>query len=220
MQLVSDCTFLYDGMKNIEIHAPAVLEKFGVRPDQVIDVQSLMGDSTDNVPGVPGIGPKKASELINEFGNLDNLYSNLASVKNERTRNLLRENREMAYISRQLVTLKTDVELPGLNITPFIFNTTGALDFVKTKLESNSLATKIEKLFPVAKKTSARQPDIFSYPGSECDIPITSEQTPQRKRNITYETITTTDALDKFLSHITLMIKSYMASADFTSENN
>ena len=203
MQLVSDCTFLYDGMKNIEIHAPGVLEKFGVRPDQVIDVQSLMGDSTDNVPGVPGIGPKKASELINEFGNLDNLYSNLASVKNERTRNLLHENREMAYISRQLVTLKTDVELPGLNITPFVFNTIGALDFVKTKLESHSLATKIEKLFPAAKKATTSQPDIFSYPGSECDMPTTSEQSPQRKRTITYETITTPDALDKFLSHIT-----------------
>ena len=65
MQLVSDCVFLYDGMKEKEIHEPQVMEKFGVHPNQVIDVQSLMGDSSDNVPGVPGIGPKKAAELIN-----------------------------------------------------------------------------------------------------------------------------------------------------------
>ena len=116
MQLVSDCIFLYDGMKNIEIHEPQVLEKFGVHPNQVIDVQSLMGDSSDNVPGVPGIGPKKAAELINQFGNLDNLYANLDNVKNERIRGLLHDNREMAYISKQLVTLKNDVDLENLNI--------------------------------------------------------------------------------------------------------
>lgn len=111
MQLVSDCTYLYDGMKNRDIREPQVLEKFGVLPSQVIDVQSLMGDSTDNVPGVPGIGPKKASDLINQFGSLDNLYANLDAVQNERIRNLLSDNREMAYISKQLVTLKTDVDL-------------------------------------------------------------------------------------------------------------
>ena len=126
MQLVSDCTFLYDGMKAREIHEPEVLEKFGVKPDQVIDVQSLMGDSSDNVPGVPGIGPKKAAELINQFGTLDNLYANLDNVKNERIRGLLHDNREMAYISKQLVTLKNDVDLSGLHLTPFAFNTNGA----------------------------------------------------------------------------------------------
>ena len=61
MQLVSDCVYLYDGMKGRDVRTPEVLEKFGVTPDRVIDVQSLMGDSTDNVPGVPGIGPKKAA---------------------------------------------------------------------------------------------------------------------------------------------------------------
>ena len=70
-------------MKALEIHEAGVLEKFGVRPDQVIQVQALMGDSSDNVPGVPGIGPKKASELINEFGTLDRLYENLDKVKNK-----------------------------------------------------------------------------------------------------------------------------------------
>ena len=73
MQLVSDCVFLYDGMKQREVRTPEVFEKFGVSPEHVIDVQSLMGDSSDNVPGVPGIGPKKAAELITQFGSLDAL---------------------------------------------------------------------------------------------------------------------------------------------------
>ncbi len=207
MQLVSDCVFLYDGMKNIEIHQPQVLEKFGVSPDQVIDVQSLMGDSSDNVPGVPGIGPKKAAELINQFGNLDNLYANLDDVKNERIRGLLRDNREMAYISRKLVTLKTDVELTDLVIKPFVFNTPGALDFIRNKIESNSLVAKIEKLFPIEKHSPTPIPDMFSYAASQCDMPADAPTAPTpQKREITYETITTIDGLDKFLKRVTNVI--------------
>ncbi|MBO5834108.1 MAG: DNA polymerase I [Alphaproteobacteria bacterium] len=203
MQLVNDCTYLYDGMKQRDIHEPQVLEKFGVRPDQVIDVQSLMGDSSDNVPGVPGIGPKKAAELINQFGTLDNLYANLDDIKNERTRNLLRDNREMAYISKQLVTLKDDVDLTGLVITPFVFNTRGALDFVRNKLESNSLLAKIEKTFPVPESVALPQ-NIFEFAGNACEVPSTSSPTPTetKKLEINCETITTADALDKFLSKI------------------
>ena len=199
MQLVSDCVFLYDGMKNIEIHQPQVLEKFGVSPNQVIDVQSLMGDSSDNVPGVPGIGPKKAAELINQFGNLDNLYANLDDVKNERIRGLLRDNREMAYISRKLVTLKTDVELTDLVIKPFVFNTPGALDFIRNKIESNSLVAKIEKLFPIEKYNPASAPDMFSYAASQCDMPADAPTAPTpQKREITYETITTIEKFTVF----------------------
>ena len=201
MQLVSNCVFLYDGMKNREIHEPEVLEKFGVTPSQVIDVQSLMGDSSDNVPGVPGIGPKKAAELINQFGTLDNLYANLADVKNERIRNLLRDNREMAYISRQLVSLKTDVDLSGLTITPFQFNTPGALEFIRTNVESNSLATKIEKLFPIEQNSPAASE--FNFPGNACDVPDnTTPSTPPKQRDIKCETITTVGALEKYLGKI------------------
>ena len=200
MQLVSDCVFLYDGMKDREIREPQVLEKFGVHPNQVVDVQSLMGDSSDNVPGVMGIGPKKASELINQFGSLDALYEHLDDVKNERTRNLLRDNRDSAYISKKLVTLKTDVDLTGLKIEPFVFNTPAALDFVRNKLESNSLAVKIEKLFPLEQFKGAPRPAAFDFAGSHCEI--NTESVTQSKnisaRKLTYETITTTDALDKF----------------------
>ena len=201
MQLVSDCVFLYDGMKNREIRTDAVLEKFGVKPHQVIDVQSLMGDSSDNVPGVPGIGPKKAAELINQFGNLDNLYANLDAVQNERIRGLLRDNREMAYISKQLVTLKTDVNLSGLTIMPFRFNTPGALEFIRTNVESNSLIAKIEKLFPVEQNSPAATE--FSFPGNACDMPDASPApAPAKKREIKCETITTISALEQYLGRV------------------
>lgn len=206
MQLVSDCVFLYDGMKEREIRQPEVLEKFGVRPDQVIDVQSLMGDSSDNVPGVPGIGPKKASELINQFGSLDALYEHLDEVKNERIRTLLKDNKNSAYISKKLVTLKTDVDLTGLKITPFIFNTPEALKFVREKLESNSLSTKIEKLFPLDKFKIGPKPAPFEYAGSVCETPTSTYDNVTNqsafKKNLTYETIKNVDDLEKFLSKI------------------
>ena len=202
MQLVSDCVFLYDGMKDKKIHIPEVLEKFGVEPEKVIDVQSLMGDSTDNVPGVPGIGPKKASELIKEFGSLDNLYTNLDLVKNERTRNLLRENRDGAYISKQLVTLKRDVDLDGLKITPFCFNKNAAIDFIKNKIESKTLIAKIEKLFPDDKITCT--PSVTEYEKSICPvvkIPDISE-TKSTLGDMNIVTITNEKELDVFLSHV------------------
>ncbi len=200
MQLVSECVYLYDGMKQREIRENEVLEKFGVKPSQVIDVQSLMGDSSDNVPGVPGIGPKKAAELINKFKTLDALYENLDDVKNERIRNLLRDNREMAYISKQLVTLKTDVDLSGLELKPFVFNTSSALEFIKTQVESNSLATKIEKLFPIGQSSV---PTLeFNFPGNACDIPETQTNTTHKKREIKCEIISTVDELRKYLDKI------------------
>lgn len=204
MQLVSDCVYLYDGMKARDVRAPEVLEKFGVTPDKVIDVQSLMGDSTDNVPGVPSIGPKKAAELINKFGSLDALYENLDAITNERTRNALRDNHEMAYISRALVTLKTDVDLSGLVLAPFVFNTPAALRFVREKLESNSLAAKIEKLFPISKFDANAVRNETVYPASECPVadipPAPTSSAPQPA--LTWETIRTTADLDAFLSRV------------------
>ncbi len=203
MQLVSDCVFLYDGMKQREIRTHEVFEKFGVAPNQVIDVQSLMGDTSDNVPGVPGIGPKRAAELINQFESLDNLYEHLDDVKNERIRSLLRDNREMAYISQKLVRLKTDVDLGGLKITPFVFDTPNALNYVKEKLESNSLAAKIEKLFPIENYTQTKNEPFF-YEKSQCptDIAPVDDTAIKNTKQITWEIINTESQLDAFLSHV------------------
>ncbi len=203
MQLVSDCVFLYDTMKHLEIRTPQVLEKFGVNPTQVVDVQSLMGDSSDNVPGVPGIGPKKASELINQFGTLDNLYANLSDVKNDRIRTLLHDNRDLAYISKQLVTLKDNVDLSGLEITPFVFNKTGAFQFVKNTVESKSLFEKISKLFP--ENTSDTDNTKFNFTGNACSIDTatyTSTDSENTQIDFKYKTITNISELEKFLSKI------------------
>jgi DNA polymerase-1 len=109
MQLVSKKTRLYDPMKNKVLGEKEVIEKFGVKPDKVIDVQSLAGDSSDNVPGVPGIGIKTASELINKYKNLDNLLKNASEITQNKRRESLLANKDKALISRKLVTLKKDV---------------------------------------------------------------------------------------------------------------
>ena len=109
MQLVSDKIRLYDPMKSKVIGEKEVLEKFGVKPSQVIDVQSLAGDSSDNVPGVPGIGVKTAAELINKYKDLDTLLKNASEIPQNKRRETLLENKDKALLSRKLVTLKNDV---------------------------------------------------------------------------------------------------------------
>jgi DNA polymerase-1 len=109
MQLVRPGVVMWDGMKNKKIGRDEVFEKFGVAPDKVVDVQSLAGDSTDNVPGVPGIGVKTAAELITEYGDLDSLLASAGAIKQPKRREKLIEFAEQARISRELVRLKEDV---------------------------------------------------------------------------------------------------------------
>ena len=109
MQLVRPGVVMFDGMKNKKIGPDEVFEKFGVAPDKVVDVQALAGDSTDNVPGVPGIGVKTAAELITEYGDLDGLLAAAGSIKQPKRREKLIEFAEQARISRELVRLKQDV---------------------------------------------------------------------------------------------------------------
>ena len=109
MQLVSNKVRLFDPMKSRVIGEKEVIEKFGVKPDQVIDVQSLAGDSSDNVPGVPGIGIKTAAELINKYKNLEKLLSKASEITQNKRRETLIANKDKALLSKQLVTLKDDV---------------------------------------------------------------------------------------------------------------
>jgi len=109
MQLVSTKVRLFDPMKSRVIGEKEVIEKFGVKPEQVVDVQSLAGDSSDNVPGVPGIGVKTAAELINKYKNLEKLLSKASEIPQNKRRETLLANKEKALLSKQLVTLKNDV---------------------------------------------------------------------------------------------------------------
>ncbi len=109
MQLINDKIRIFDPMKSKIIGTKEVKEKFGVKPDQVVDVQSLAGDSSDNIPGVPGIGIKTAAELINKYKSLDNLLKNLGEIKQKKRKETLINNKDNAILSRKLVTLKNDV---------------------------------------------------------------------------------------------------------------
>ncbi len=112
MQLLRPGVTMWDPMKNRPIDEQVVFEKFGVTPDKVIDVQALCGDSSDNIPGVPGFGPKTSAELIQTFGSLENLLENISEVKQPRRRDLLTQHAELARISKRLVTLDDNAPLP------------------------------------------------------------------------------------------------------------
>src|SRR5215216_2265952 len=114
MQLVTDCVTMYDTMKDRRIGIPEVIEKLGVPPANVVEVLVLAADSTDNVPGVPGIGGKTAAQLIIEYGDLDTLLFRAGEIKQPKRREALLENAEKARISRKLVLLddKVDLEVP------------------------------------------------------------------------------------------------------------
>ena len=128
MQLFKKNVRIYDPMKNKFIVEDDVIKKFGVKSDKVVDVQSLAGDTSDNVPGVPGIGVKTAAELINKYGNLEKLLSSAHEIKQNKRRETILENKDKALISKKLVTLKKDVPVK-INLDEFILK-----DIEKNKL--------------------------------------------------------------------------------------
>ena len=119
MQLYKKDVRIYDPMKNKFISEDDVKNKFGVKPNKVVDVQSLAGDTSDNVPGVPGIGVKTAAELINKYGTLEKLLEKAAEIKQNKRRETILENKDKAIISKKLVTLKKDVPVKD-NLEDFI----------------------------------------------------------------------------------------------------
>ncbi len=144
MQLIRPGVALYDTMKDREVGEPEVLEKFGVTPDKVIDIQALAGDSVDNVPGVPGIGVKTAAQLITEYGTLETLLERAPEIKQQKRRENLIEFAEQARISKRLVTLDEHVPLDH-DVSGFAVDTPKAsqlIGFTKA-LEFTSFTKKI-----------------------------------------------------------------------------
>jgi len=187
MQLVSDRVRLYDPMKSKVLGEKEVFEKFGVKPNQVIDVQSLAGDSSDNVPGVPGIGIKTASELINKYKNLDTLLKKAGEIPQNKRRETLLANKDKALLSKKLVTLKIDVPVKD-TLNSFILK-----EVEKDKLYNFLREMEFNRLLSQA----------ISFYGE-------SENNNIKKNNITvknlkintkaYECITEEKALNKWLS--------------------
>ncbi len=145
MQLISPGVKMYDAMKSRDISEKEVKEKFGVGPDRVIDVLALIGDSSDNIPGVPGIGPKTAEKLINQFGSFDNIFANIDQVTQKSLSEKLRFNEDKAKLSRQLVTLCDTVPVDyGVIDKPLSYDPLKLITFLKEN-GFKSLVAKLEK---------------------------------------------------------------------------
>ncbi|GBR45938.1 DNA polymerase I [Neokomagataea tanensis NBRC 106556] len=198
MQLIRPGVELLDPMKQKPIRDAEVEAKFGVRPDQVVDVQALMGDSTDNVPGVPGIGAKGAAQLVKEHGSLEAILAAAPSMKTSKRKQNLIEHAEAARISRQLVLLADDVPLPqpidGLvcrDVEP---------DTLRDWLASMGFHSTIQRMgmkpaAPAVKKAAPSQADAVSGE-NEAAVQDTVVQRPFTG----YQTVMEMDALDKWIA--------------------
>ncbi|NUM89818.1 MAG: DNA polymerase I, partial [Bdellovibrionales bacterium] len=111
MQLVDRHVYLYDTMKDLKVDEAGVKEKLGVPPPLVADYLGIVGDSSDNIPGVRGVGPKGAVSLLEEFGSLENVYANLPAVKKDAIRAKLEESRDTALLSKRLATVRRDLDV-------------------------------------------------------------------------------------------------------------
>ena len=164
-QLLSANTRIMDPMKNVEIDEAKVRDKFGVGSDKITDVQALIGDSVDNIPGVPGIGPKTAAKLINEFGTFEELLANKDQIANVRIKNLIHDHEESAKISHQLVILKNDLELPILIEELKAFDDSPKLNDFFKKYEFKSLIrTSAHETKPHAAKKNIEFKSLINTP--------------------------------------------------------
>src|SRR5437763_2908947 len=176
MQLVSDGTVMMrDPMTDRPIGEAEVREKFGVGPDKVIEVQALCGDSTDNVPGVPGIGVKTAAELINAYGDLETLLAHADEIKQPKRREALIENEAKARLSKELVKLDDDVPLPcplsALRVKPY--DPEKLFPFLD-EMELRALKSRVEKRRALAPTPEAQRPSEPVIPET---LPFSAERT-------------------------------------------
>ncbi|MBO6825371.1 MAG: DNA polymerase I [Sneathiella sp.] len=201
MQLVGGPVTMLDPMKNKPVAEPEVFEKFGVGPDKVVDIQSLAGDSVDNVPGVPGIGIKTAALLINEYGDLDTLLERAGEIKQKGRREKLLEHADKARISRDLVRLKDDVELEipveDLNIKDP--NVEDLTRFIKEN-EFRQLSSRIASFYgpEFATTIPATKPKTEAAPSDAIAAPVLDFS----KLETSYSTVTSEADLDKWIAQI------------------
>ncbi len=186
MQLVSDHTVMYDTMKSKLIRPEEVVEKFGVPPEMMIDLQALTGDSVDNIPGVPGIGPKTAALLLEEFGTLEKLLAGAETIKQKKRRENLIDYAEDARMSKVLVTLKTDVP----NVVPME-------EFGLGTIPHGQLVTFLEEM---EFRTLTNRVRADAGDASPAASSISTKETKIDRSS--YETIFTMEALEKWVALI------------------
>ncbi|MBK1991722.1 DNA polymerase I [Campylobacter sp. 2018MI35] len=136
---------IYSPISKNDYNEEACMEKYGVKPSQIRDFLALCGDSSDNIPGVKGIGAKGAKTLLEQFDNIENIYENLMLVRNERSRTLLLEGKENAFLSKKLASLKNDIEIPNL-LEKSVFNQEEPLLKITNILEEYELNSLIKKM--------------------------------------------------------------------------
>lgn len=231
MQLVGDQVSMLDTMKNKHFQVAEVIEKWGVPPEKMIDLQALAGDSVDNVPGVPGIGPKTAALLLEQFGDLDTLLERAGEIKQNKRRENLIEFADKARISRELVRLRDDVELEvdldGLFLEqpngPMLISYLKAMEMTtlvkRVAADTGSDAESIEPAVLVIEWENARGPDLDpKTDGSEDSATESADggkHTPRKLVNAriervaqakidhtSYETIRDIETLDKWFADI------------------
>lgn len=212
MQLVTDRVNMIDTMKDRKIGPAEVLEKFEVGPERVIDVQSLAGDSVDNVPGVPGIGIKTAALLINEYGDLETLLERAGEIKQNKRRENLIEFAEQARISRELVTLRTDTPLPvdmsEMGLTP---PEAGMLMGFLKAMEFNTLTRRVSKRYDINADDYEASSDLAAKPTAISSSATTEKATSDLPPAMTdmppidssaYECVTDMAVLDNWIEDI------------------
>ncbi len=188
MQLVNDCVTMFDTMKDRRIGIPEVIEKFGVPPEKMIEVQALIGDSTDNVPGVPGIGPKTAAQLIKEYGDLETVLARAGEIKQEKRRQSLIDNADKARLSKQLVTLDAhvDLDVPIGDLAVHDPDYKKLIAFLKA-MEFNSLTRRVAELSgidaaaiePEARLTGSRPGPVSAEPSEPKPAATSGSAAPQ-----------------------------------------
>ena len=201
MQVVSKNINLLDTMKNKTIGPDEVYEKFGVTPDKVIDVQALAGDSSDNIPGAPGIGIKTAADLINQFGDLEKLLKNFGEIKQVKRKASIQDNINQIKISKELVTLRNDVkDIPKLEelekkeisiskLVPFLVD-----------LELNKLSERIIKKNPDIKIKTKQKP--YQKEERSKDISNEKEEKNIPSKKVKYSLVNSLEELKKIVNDI------------------
>jgi DNA polymerase-1 len=197
MQLVGGGVVMLDAMKNKVIDYDGVVEKFGVAPERVVDVQALAGDSVDNVPGAPGIGIKTAALLINEYGSLEELLDRAGEIKQPKRRESLVDNRAQIELSKQLVQLECDMELDfsieDLEVRdPDPQELLGFVAQMEFRTLSKRLAEKLGVQAPVIAEPEVQQSAVEA-PEAAAAVPFDAEK---------YETITDAAGLQTWIDRI------------------
>ena len=200
MQLIRPGVDMFDPMKTRQIGPDEVMEKFGVPPGKVIDVQSLAGDSVDNVPGAPGIGLKTAALLINEYGDLDTLLARASEIKQPKRREALLDNAEKIRISRALVTLKDDTPLDTTleDLEIRLPDGDTIMDFLN-RMEFRTLTKRVAEKLGI---TAPALPETSQLNVAASDEKPKAHEEQPAFDHAAYDCIRTRAALDRWITHI------------------